>query len=162
MHVNSSLVTQEVVNRLGLQTDSANLKSFQSDSKIVPVLEVNPNVVRTINLVLSSGASATGTMTISLPTKGTIWLFGLQLSYIKDATCDAAIGGILVQGYYEGSQAQTNLLMGSMLTTTAQADSIVVMFPTPLKMQANTAITQTVSYTAGLMRRGLVLYLCQE
>jgi len=78
------------------------------------------------------------------------------LSYSKDVTCDMSTGRVTVTCVIDG--ITTIIAVMSVLTLTAEHDTIVVHFKNPLRIDKNTNIKiGSVTYTAGLMSRTAVI-----
>lgn len=83
-------------------------------------------------------------------------LTGFLFSYAKDATCDIANGTMNIAATIDG--IAVSIARISVLTLTAQYDSVFVEFNRPLLIDENTNITTSSTYTAGTMVRALTLY----
>jgi len=119
-------------------------------SQIVPVIEVNPKLLRTCNLVKTNAASGTSALFYTTPTNQDFYIVALEASFIKDAACDLATGVISVNCTIDGAASQS-LLKFSVLTLTAQNQTATISFPTPIKVDRNTTISMSrAATTAGL------------
>lgn len=121
--------------------------------KVVPVMEVNPKLLRRCNIVRGGNQSTTGTFTIyTTPTGKEFYLSAATLSLTKDAACDASSGVVSMFATVDGvSQTIVRL---SVLTLTAQDKEIALTFSVPIKVDANTNITVGGAFTAGNLIRG--------
>ncbi len=120
--------------------------------------EVSPNVVAVVpitpvvRIVNAGGGGITGLITgYTTPANKDFYLTGLSFSIAKDAACDATSGNISVTGVIDGQVVAIATISG--ITLTALQDTITMQFPFPLKLDRNTAITQTYNFTAGVCRR---------
>lgn len=103
-----------------------------------------------------NGSASTGNITVTMPstTKGQeIYLTSLMLSYVKDVTCDVGTGAIVITGTTDQAGISVSLLRSSILTLTAERDTVVLTFPYPLKLKSGTDLTVTgKNFTAGSLR----------
>lgn len=115
--------------------------------KVVPVLEVNPKLLRNCNIVKSTSAvnSTSGTL-YTTPTNQDFYLCAAELSVIKDATATSTSSTITCTP--KGGAASIILrIMG--LTLTAQENSISISLRFPILLERGTTITVTNSTNVG-------------
>lgn len=139
----------------GMQ-DSAKLQTIrdripdQLADKIVPVMEVNPKLLRVCNIVRGANKATTASATLyTTPTDKDFYLTGIALSYTKNVTCDTATGALNVTVYIDG--ALQTLFSLAKLTLTAEEKTGSITFPIPVKLDRNTPITYGTTWTAGAM-----------
>jgi len=126
---------------------------------VQPVLDITPDFHKKINLVKTLDSSGSGSATVfTTATDVDTYITGIQFSFIKDATCDAAntsdpgitvtIGGLAVQ-----------ICKLAMLTLTAQSQAIYMPLTIPVKVDRGTNVAITsVSYTAGTLVRATSIH----
>jgi len=147
-HYNPSIV--ERANRIL----ASKAGDYLSDEVAGPVAVIPLNPV--VRIVRAGGSSATGTLTLyTTPSDKDFYLTTAILSMIKDVTCDAT-GGINLNAVIDGVTKE--IIVYGILTLTAQADTIVCNCPVPIKIDRNTAITVSGTYTAGTMRRSATVH----
>ena len=152
---NSDLINQ-LRDGAKIQQNKDNIPNQITD-KVIPTMEVNPNLLRKTTFVANKTATTTGAQTIltSAVDKDT-YLTGILFSYAKDATCDAAIGNLICTAVV-GNQV-INISMLAVLSLTAQYDSVYCSFP-PLLIDKNTGVQIGAnSYTVGNMSRTAVVF----
>lgn len=106
--------------------------------KVVPVMEVNPKLLRRANIVRRSTASNATVATIyTTPSDKDFYLTGVAIAIIKDATSTSASSyiSITIDG---ASQIFVHI---PELTLTAQTGQMALSLPTPIKVDRGTAIT---------------------
>ena len=132
---------------------------MQLAEKIVPVMEVNPKLLRRTSILRENNRSTSGTFTIySTPSNQDFYLTGLYVSFIKDVVCDTATNS---QGYYVGCYIDGSLrqlVEFPVITLTAQEGRIYLEFTKPIKIDRNTAITMPGTFTAGVCLRNAIVY----
>lgn len=113
----------------------------QLADKVVPVMEVNPKLLRRSNIVRSGGSITAGSATIyTTPGDKDFYLTACSASFIKDAANDNATGRFnAIVATVEG--IAQNLISFAVLTLTAQQQTVTISFPTPIKIDKNTAIS---------------------
>jgi hypothetical protein len=112
----------------------------QMADKIVPVMEVNPKLLRRINFVKrAASVNATGVNIIpATPTEKDTFIVSASLAYIKDATA-TSLSSYIQAVLDDGSIIE--LLDLPQLTLTASSGEISVSFPNPIKLKKGSAIT---------------------
>jgi hypothetical protein len=149
-------VIQKAVNELGIQVSSDKTPSETLD-KIQCTYNLNRN---TSNFVLSGSGSTTGAITINtavVNTNSETWITGIGLGVVKDATCDIADGRINVTVNTIDGISRT-IISIPVLTLTAQSENVFYSLPYPIRLQNNTAITTTNSFTVGKLNRSFVVF----
>jgi len=148
--VNNSEVITEISDGLKLPVSFG--KVSNSSRFIQPTFECNPKVTKNANYIKASSSATSGSTTIHTGVNtGELYILNVNLSICKDATCDIATGQVTVNGTING--VSTSICGIAVLTTTAQNQSISVSFSKPIKIDRNTSISITGTYTAGLMSR---------
>jgi hypothetical protein len=145
-------LSKELIKGASIQVNR-DLVPSQLAEKVVPVMEVNPNLLRKANIYVGTGSAASGTSTVyTTPTNKDFYLIGISMALIKDATCDTATGKVTINGTPDGL-AQLELIGIPIITLTAQSASISRDFIMPILLKRNTTINSTQTYTAGLSSR---------
>lgn len=124
-------------------------------STIVPVIEVDkPHC----DMLKKGTTTATGeTLIYQTPTDKVYYVTGLTLSYAKNAACDAASGELIhVTAYINGLVVYLATISG--ITLTADSNTISVSFSVPVRIDKNTAISMSATFTAGALTRSCNLY----
>ncbi len=149
--VNSQVVA-ETVNALKLDIQRENIPVP------IPVIDVGIKHNKQLR-VISADSSASGAMTVFTTTsdlsRGTLYVKGLTLSYVKNVTCDIASGSIAISATING--VSTKLALLPVLTLNADNASIAVMFDNPVKLDLAT-VTVTGTFTAGSCVRSYSIY----
>jgi hypothetical protein len=126
----------------------------QLAEKVVPVMEVNPKLLKTANIVLSNSRNTTGSLSITLPAVGRkTYISSLTINVIQNATCDIATGFIFVNGTFQGTTATFAAL--PVITLTALTIEKTISFPTPIELDEGTSITLGGTFTAGICLRSI-------
>lgn len=154
--INRSDPIQRAVEDLGLSASADKIPADTLD-KIQLTYDLNAKVTK---FIASTAATTTGALSITLPTVSTggqTFITHINCSYVKDATCDVASGTLSVAITPADSNVSTNAVRQSVLTTTAQSDTIAVSFPFPIKVKNASAITYGGTFAAGAMSRSLAV-----
>lgn len=124
----------------------------QLADKIVPVMEVNPKLFRRCNITRGVSKTTSGTQTIyTTPSDREFYLVGIMGGLAKDAVCDVATGRIQISAIINGD---TQSIMDlPVLTLTAQSLTNSISLSDPIKVDKNTAIVISGTFTAGAMSR---------
>jgi hypothetical protein len=136
----NSEVSKELIDGANIQT-SKDLVPNQLADKVVPVMEVNPKLLRIANLAdyTHSGTSA-ASMTISGgSTSYKILIQSISLTMIKDAACDAASGVLTVTMAVGGVQRALATL--PILTLTAQQNTVNLVFQYPVEADLGSSVS---------------------
>lgn len=123
----------------------------QLADKVVPVMEVNPKLIRRTNILVNANKLTTGSATVyTTPTDKEFVLLGVQSSIIKDVACDVATGQIrTVATSDEGIAVYPTAL--AVIALTVQNQSIFVSFGNGIKLKKGTVISHGATFTAGVM-----------
>jgi hypothetical protein len=151
----NSNLTNELREGIKIMSSSDATPSEITD-KVVPVMEVNPKLLR----VLTKGANntainATSATLLTTPTDRDIFIYNAQISLIKDVTSTSTLSTLRCT-----SGGTTLIILASAgLTLTAQTDSQTISFNPPLKVDrgTNIAITNS-SATANISTTASVIY----
>lgn len=158
----NSDVTKELANNAGIQ-QSVDKTPNELAEKIVPVIETNPELLRKITILGASSSTVTGTSTITntaLETtnrKKRVFLTGITASYAKDAVCDAT-GKISLWIQPKGLGSATLLFSFTIITLTAQYESISINLDKPLELEIDSTIGFGVTFAAGSLSRSCQAY----
>lgn len=153
--INRSDVIQKAVNDLALQPAADKIPSETLD-KVQLVYYLNKQFSSFAgNATATTNTAATITLP-SISAGGETFITGIHASYVKDSTCDIAIG----QASITLIPAETNVAVAPikfpLLTLTAQQESEFLSFPYPIKVKNASAVTfSTGTYTVGLLSRSV-------
>lgn len=113
----------------------------QLAEKIVPTLEVNPELTRKLNLILRGTLNNTTSVTVyTVPSGKTLLIYGATLSFIKDAT--ATTTGITLRITVEDAQNfNQDLLYFPSFTLTAHTGANNISLTHPLELKSGGTIT---------------------
>lgn len=118
------------------------------DRKFQPTVETNPFAVNVCNIVRTGVRATTGTSTVyTTPTDKDFYVTAIALGLTKDVTCDAATGRLQLSATIDGS-AQV-LISIPFLTLTVMDENVSLTLPFPVKIDRNTNITHSLTFTAG-------------
>lgn len=129
----------------------------QIPEQAVLTIDCTPRNHRVAQVLGSITSNTTGTKTaLNSSANFDVFLSCIEASMIKDATCDVADGVLQIQTTINGA----TVILGyfSVLTTTADSQSIVVPISPPLKIDRSAPVNITGSFTAGKMVRSLTVY----
>ena len=123
----------------------------QLAEKVVPVMEVNPKLLRRCNIVKrNTNLDSLNATVYTTPAAQDFYLVGATLSLIKDAgsastatTLTVVIDGVTVAIFYIPS-----------ITLTAQQDSMTISLPIPLKLDRGSIINIANTSGAAIIRAG--------
>lgn len=132
----NSDLSKEVIAGAKIQT-SRDVIPNQIADKVVPVMEVNPKLLRRINTFGAGTASnATSATVYTTPTDRDFFLTAAVFSMIKDATSTSTLSNLITT--IDG--ASVNLIRIPGFTLTAQSGSISISFPQPIKIDRGVTI----------------------
>ena len=115
--------------------------------KVVPVMEVNPKLLRVINYNQAGAATnATSTSIVTLPLDKDIFVTNASLSFQKDVTATTTF--IRLNGVLENGQTIV-LLASGCLTLTVESHDLAISFPVPIKLKKGSSISVTASTNTG-------------
>lgn len=126
----------------------------QLAEKVVPVMEVNPKLLRRCNIIAGNTSTVTsGTVAVyTTPSDKDFYLVSYALAVAKDAACDISSGSVSMTAT-EADMGAIQLLGIPVITLTLQQDNISVQLPFPIKLKRNTAISIAGTFTAGICSR---------
>jgi len=151
--INNSELQKEFLN--ATRGNALNGVPQEADLKIIPVIEVNPKLLKE-GIVVSSLRTTTATQTIlTTPAGKDFYLSNVSIIIAKDATCDSATGSFDFQAYIDGTL--TNVIRIPCITTTAQNINHNHTFTQPIKLSRGTAIQLTGTFTAGILLRSVTI-----
>lgn len=129
----------------------------QLADKVVPVMEVNPKLLRRINIVRNVSSAVTAGMTAYTTPTGAqdFYLTGFQFSLTKDAACDAATGTLTITATIDGASR----VLGNYSHITLTADSVIIdrEFTIPVKIDRGSTIANSITFAAGVCTRSLCI-----
>ena len=158
MKINNSDLTKELIEGAKLSSAIGTIPS-EMQTTVVPVMEVNPRLLRKCNIIRSSilTTNANGTLLTASTTQQT-FITSCSVAFIKDIVCDMSSGlgpGIdLVQG-----GATVRLCYFPIITLTAQNDSMTMSFDPPILIDKGSAVTANrgSAFTAGVCVRAMTI-----
>jgi hypothetical protein len=134
----NNLTLKECNEGANLQQNRENTPTRLAES-IVPVMEVNPKMLRRCNLVAAGTATdATGATIYTAPTDKDLYLVAAVLSVIKDVNATSTVSELYVTTEEGGASKDIIRIPG--ITATVQNQTVSVSFPTPLKIKRGTII----------------------
>ena len=136
---NNSDLTKEII--LAGRIQSSDSIPNQISNQIVPVIEVNPKILKNDLILCASVKSTTGAQT-ALTTSATkdTYMTGFTWSIVKDATCDVATGSLSFTVIDENNVTITPARIAC-LTLTAQNQTITYQFKNPVKLARSSIIS---------------------
>lgn len=144
---NNSELTQEL--RKAIRLYGMNIPSKVQDT-IIPVVEINPSLLRTVSVIRSSTKSTTGTGTIyTTPSNQDFYLTSATLTLIADAACDNT--SVVLKTIVDGASSGRDVLIIGKPTLTATQITQTIALKYPIKVDRNTAITYGGTFTVGAM-----------
>jgi len=156
-------VIQTIANKVGLQVSDG--VPTQLANVVSPVIDVEPAIRCNKTSQQSFTTSNAGGTLFSTRSDVDTYLIGMNYSYIKDATCDTAIGVRNITAILDKRTTAQTILSHAVLTTTAQQEDINVMFAVPLKLKKGTTGAVSIStdtYTLGLRAKNITLWLYED
>lgn len=148
--VNNSQTLLELREAAQLQQGKDSTPQLLGD-RIIPVMEVNPKLLRRSQIVRTVSRTASGgpSTMYTTPTMQDFFLTGLWLSFSKNAACDISTGNVTITVTPFGESGKTFTL--PVLTLTEERQCLYWTFP-PLKLARNTTIAlNSTTYAAGLL-----------
>ena len=150
--INRTDVIQKAVNDLALNVSVDKIPNESLDK-----IQFNYSLNRElINYLTSTSSTATGTLSLALPSVSAgseILLDYITFSFAKDATCDVATGSLPIAITPDSSGVSTACGGAAVLTLTADSQTFTIVFPKPIKLKPGTTITSTGTFTVGAMSR---------
>ena len=143
--VQNSRTIQELREAAALQVGKDAIPTTLA-TQIVPVMEVNPKLLRHCDVVKRNQAvNATSATIYTTPATQDFYLVSACVTLIKDATATSTFSRInaVVLG------ATASFCEIASLTLTAQSETVSMTFPRPIKIDRNTAITVTNTTNVG-------------
>lgn len=125
--------------------------------KIVPVMEVNPKLLRystMLGRINNRTTTATGITVLAAQPNKDVVITGFYINYSQNAICDNT--GTSLICYFRG--VATELYQIRKQTTTAKDFNVYVNLSTPLLIDRNTAVTLTHIFAAGSSSIDVNLY----
>jgi hypothetical protein len=150
----NSDLTEQLIRGAKIQQNKDFIPNQIAD-KVVPVMEVNPRLLKFGKILANAEATnATTTTLYSVPTNKDTFITGLQYAYIKDATSTSTFGAI---DYYQDG-AVFRLVDIPLLTLTAGTGIFSIIFPHPIKPDKGSIIYLKHSTNVANMTSGCVLF----
>jgi len=146
------LQNRTVVNEMSEKIKESNLNLLPRDisNSIQPVIEVGKNIDQ--HFSKSASQATTGTITIfTTPSDKDFFMTCCNFSFAKDSTCDIGTGVIDFLCVINGATVRP--LRSAVITTTAERGNLETSFSTPIKLDRNSVISLTGTFTVGVMAR---------
>lgn len=132
----NSELSRELIDGGKIQTSRDNIPTQIAD-KVVPVMEVNPKLLRRCTIVRRSTAISALTSTIyTTPANGDFYISALEIAYSADAA--ATTTNFTITATIDGASRIIAELRR--VTGAADKDSLYLGFPIPIKIDRNTII----------------------
>jgi len=137
----NSVLAEEVRDVFKLQQNIDGIIS-NLGNQIIPVCDVNPKHARIANVIASQVGTGGNAVTIyNVPSDKEFYLTGALISIAKDAANDNATGRMSLNVYpYKGAN-NTELIRISVLTLTAQSQTVSRDFTIPIRLEPGSTIT---------------------
>ena len=137
--IQNAEIVNRVIRDLGL-VQGTDLR-LESSNLVIPTINLSPATEDYIVMGLTESTGTAGTIytTPASPNKQRFYLTGASLSFVKNALCDIATGVISVAATIGGVGRSIAAL--SVLTLTAERDSIFVKFEPAIPIDASTNIS---------------------
>jgi len=148
----NSDLSKELIQGGRLQVNTDRVPSELAD-KVVPVMEVNPKLLRRADLFLTTSSVISGSLNVSSgsSTNRRAFITSGVLSIVKDAACDIATGVVNLVAVSALTGATIYLTRVCVLTLTAERIDIVFEFPVPVEIAG--AISLSGTFTLGSCAR---------
>lgn len=152
----NSELSKEIIQGAKIELSRDNIPS-QIAEKVVPVMEVNPKMLRRVNVMFDSNRTTSGTATFAtLSSDKDFFLTGFSVCIAKDAVCDTATGtaGLTIPLVDGNNKYITSF---SIITLTAQQFSESVEVKTPIPCKRGGTITMAGTFGAGVYIRSATI-----
>lgn len=150
MNINKSAPKDNLVNELGLQTTQIEIPD-KLNSSVQPTFDLRERFTKSI---FTATSTTTGTSTIVVAnTQLDFYLTFIHLNYTKDAACDNT--SVILKVYINGNNI--NFITIRTTTLTAENGIINIPLPYPIKIDRNTNITLSNSFTVGTMTKAATI-----
>lgn len=122
---------------------------------IVPVMDMTPDFHRRATISKNSIGTTTGAISVyTTAANKDFYLTGLNMSFIKDVICDTA--GMSLTVTTEG--INKTIFGFPTITLTAQTANLSHDFTVPIKIDPNTVISLSGTFTAGVLVRNISIF----
>jgi len=140
--------------------DALKLTTNERIPNPIPVIEVNPKLVKNLKVLSGVATNATSSTLLTTPVNQDIYICGAQLSIIKDVTSTSTYSSIR---FTDETEAVIALVAIPSLTLTAQTQSVAVTLTKPIKCKRGTTITITnTTNVANISAYAQVYYYADE
>jgi hypothetical protein len=145
---------RELIDAARIQVSKDRIPSEIAE-KVVPVIEVNPNMLRRCNIARANDATnATAATIYATPADKEFWLVSATLGIIKDVTSQSVATDIRV--LIDGRTDRIIVIPG--ISLTPQESIINLNLPFPIKIDKNTNITiNNSNATANIKASGCIM-----
>ena len=154
----NSDLSKELVDGAKIQQNIDSIPNQLAD-KVVPVMEVNPKILRKVNLIQTGASVSTGTVsTGSIALGKNFFLTSIIATMIKDAACDVATGTLNIATTLYETNAATTIGTIPVITLTAASKDVIIDFARPVRLANGASLTLTGTFSLGIMVRGITAY----
>jgi hypothetical protein len=159
-NINNSQLSKELIDGAKIQTSFDKIPTQLAD-KVVPVMEVNPKMLRMCNVAKSSTATnATSATLYTTPTDRDFYLCGLALSTIKDVTSTSLSSGITTT--INGASVTLLSIASLSLTVQNSSTNLVISPPILVDRGVTIAVTNSTNVANITSRASLVGYTIDQ
>lgn len=154
--INRSDVIQKAVNDLALSASDEIIPN-QTLDKVQCVYSLNKQFS---TFLITGTGNTTGTTTVAFPTVsagGEIFITNATMSLVKDATCDLASGRSSLTVVPDLSNVATAIGSIVGIALTADAQSLSITFPYPLKIKNGSSASFGTTFSLGVCVRAFTL-----
>lgn len=124
----------------------------QLAEKVVPVMEVNPKLLRKCSILATATNTSTTATVITLDSNKDFYLCGGNLSVIKDVTSPSTFSAIIVSPVELANNLAFLSIAG--ITLTPQSETMAIDLARPIQLKRGSAISLTnTSATANVLSR---------
>jgi hypothetical protein len=108
--------------------------------RVIPVMEVNPKLLRKINIIAKGEAdNSVSEIIYTTPADSDFYMNSIQISMIKDVNSTSTKS--YIQGVIDGETSARIFAMIKSISLTVQQSNYSVSFPIPVKMAKNSVIS---------------------
>jgi len=153
----NSETIKNIVEGASIQTSIDGIPNELAD-KVIPVMEVNPKLLRRTNFLVNSSRTTSGDYSpISATEDYDIYITSVVMSLTKDSTNNASTGQWVLRVVVNG--VRTAICGIATITLANQSNPISVTFKDPIKIDRNTSVdTVWNTYTLGTASRSIQIH----
>jgi len=152
----NSDLTNEIRDGAKIQQNVDTIPNQLAD-KVVPVMEVNPKLLRVVNFIVGGTSNTTGSTSImTLPTDKDTFLTDLTLEVSKNVTCDSVY--VELNATLKGGKAVQLAYLHFQTLTLTDNINISKSFTVPIQLERGSQIAVNGNFAAGASSRGVQLF----